>query len=58
VIVSTHLLAEVTLICDDILIINRGKKMFYDSLRNIGKTTDLEQLFLRYTYGFSEEKES
>lgn len=52
VIISTHILSEVALICDDILIINRGKMMLKDSLSNIGNKTDLEHLFLKYTYEY------
>ena len=51
VILSTHILPEVSLICDDILIINKGKMMFMDSMDNIRGKHDLEQLFLKYTYG-------
>jgi len=55
VILSTHILSEVTLICDDILIINKGKIMFGDTLTNIGQKADLEQLFMKYTYDFVEQ---
>jgi ABC-type multidrug transport system ATPase subunit len=51
---STHILSEVTLICDDILLINKGKIMFGDTLANIGQKADLEQLFMKYTYDFVE----
>ena len=37
VILSTHILSEVTLTCDDIIIINRGKLMFRDSMSNISE---------------------
>lgn len=49
VILSTHILPEVTLICDEILIINRGKIKFRESLERIGGQ-DLERLFLSYAY--------
>ncbi|MFH1075105.1 MAG: ATP-binding cassette domain-containing protein [Candidatus Firestonebacteria bacterium] len=50
VILSTHILSEVMLICDDILIINRGKLMLHKPLSEIGRKTNLESLFLKYTY--------
>lgn len=49
VILSTHILSEVTLICDDILIINKGKTMFSSSLDAVKDATELERLFLEYT---------
>ncbi len=55
VILSTHILPEVTLICDDILIVHRGRIMFQESLRNI-PGEDLERLFLKYTYESDEAR--
>jgi ABC-2 type transport system ATP-binding protein len=52
IILSTHILSEVTLICDDILIINKGRIFFNDSLANVGEKTDIEQLFMKYTYNY------
>lgn len=49
VILSTHILPEVTLICDEILIINKGQMKFRESLDRI-EGQDLERLFLKYTY--------
>jgi len=56
VILSTHILPEVTLICDDILIINKGKLMFNDSLSNVSDKSNLERLFLKYTYDFGKSE--
>lgn len=52
IILSTHILSEVTLICDDILIINKGKMYLNDALANVGGRDDLEQVFMKYTYNF------
>lgn len=52
IILSTHILSEVTLICDDILIINKGKIYLNDALANVGGRDDLEQVFMKYTYNF------
>ena len=49
VIISTHILPEVTLICDDILIISRGRLVFQDAVSSIESHTDLERLFLQCT---------
>lgn len=49
VILSTHILPEVTLICDDILILHRGRIMFQDAVRRV-PGDDMERLFLKYTY--------
>jgi ABC-2 type transport system ATP-binding protein len=57
VILSTHILPEVTLICDDILIVHRGRMMFRESLKNI-PGEDLERLFLKYTYEADEARVS
>lgn len=53
-ILSTHILSEVTLICDDILIINKGRIIFNDTLVNVGEKTDIEQLFMKYTYDYQD----
>lgn len=49
VILSTHILSEVLLVCDDILIINKGKMMFSSSLADVKDTHELERLFLQHT---------
>jgi ABC-2 type transport system ATP-binding protein len=47
IILSTHILPEVTLTCQRAIIIHRGKIMVDDSLENLTKGKDLEQVFLR-----------
>lgn len=58
IILSTHILSEVTLICDDILIINKGKIYLNDALANIGEKDNIEQVFMKYTYNFEEQAQS
>ena len=36
VILSTHILPEVTMTCEKVLIINQGKMVAYDEIRNLG----------------------
>lgn len=47
VIISTHILPEVTMTCDRVLIIHRGKKVAEDSIENITETMNLEEAFLK-----------
>ncbi len=47
IILSTHILPEVTLTCQRAIIIHRGKIMVDDSLENLTRGKDLEQVFLR-----------
>lgn len=47
VILSTHILAEVTMICDEVLIIHKGKKVAHDSLSAITSQFNLEEAFLK-----------
>jgi len=47
VILSTHVLSEVTLICQRVIIINRGEIRADDSLENLTRDGDLERQFLR-----------
>lgn len=46
VILSTHILPEVTMTCDRVLIIHRGKKVVDDTLDNLTKSMNLEDAFL------------
>jgi ABC-2 type transport system ATP-binding protein len=47
IILSTHILPEVTLTCQRAVIIHRGRIMIDDSLENLTQERDLEQVFLR-----------
>ena len=47
VILSTHILPEVTMTCDRVLIIHRGKKVAEDTLENLTKSMNLEEAFLK-----------
>ncbi len=47
IILSTHILPEVTLTCQRAIIIHRGRIMVDDSLENLTRGRDLEQVFLR-----------
>lgn len=52
VIISTHIMQEVEAICDDIIIINKGKIVANDSLAGIKKTNNdssLEDIFRKFT---------
>jgi ABC-2 type transport system ATP-binding protein len=46
VILSTHILSEVTLICQRVIIIDRGEIRADDSLENLTREGDLERQFL------------
>jgi len=46
VILSTHILSEVTLTCQRALIINRGQIVRHDTIENLTKDRDLEREFL------------
>jgi len=48
VILSTHILPEVTMTCDEAVIINRGKVIAADTIKNLTeKTSDENRIFLR-----------
>jgi ABC-2 type transport system ATP-binding protein len=56
IILSTHILPEVTMTCQKVLIINRGKMVAYDDLTQLGqkfreeqREMSLEQIFLKLT---------
>ncbi len=49
VILSTHILPEVTQLCDKVVIISRGRIVLEDRLEDLTSHEDLEQLFLRVT---------
>ena len=46
VILSTHILPEVTMVCSKVVIINRGRIVLENSLSEVVKTRTLEQVFL------------
>ena len=48
VILSTHILPEVTQICEKVVIINEGRIAIEDTLANLTQEMTLEQVFLRY----------
>jgi ABC-2 type transport system ATP-binding protein len=49
VILSTHILPEVTQLCDKIVIISRGQIVAEDTVDSLTATEDLEHMFLRVT---------
>ena len=49
VILSTHILPEVTQLCDRVVIISRGEIVADDTTDSLTATEDLEQVFLRVT---------
>jgi len=51
VILSTHILPEVTQLCDKVVIISRGQIVVEDTTDSLTATEDLEQVFLRVTSG-------
>ena len=48
VILSTHILPEVSQLCEKVVIINEGRITMEDTLANLTKEMTLEQVFLRY----------
>ncbi|MGD0947816.1 MAG: ATP-binding cassette domain-containing protein [Candidatus Binatia bacterium] len=48
VILSTHILPEVTQLCEKVVIINEGRIAIEDTLANLTQNMTLEQVFLRY----------
>ncbi|HEY3587829.1 MAG TPA: ABC transporter ATP-binding protein [Myxococcaceae bacterium] len=55
VILSTHILSEVTVTCERVLILNQGRMVAFDEIRNLahalgqGDQTSLEDIFLKLT---------
>lgn len=55
VILSTHILPEVTMTCEKVLIINQGKIVAYDEIRKLAslygqtETVSLEEIFIKLT---------
>jgi ABC-2 type transport system ATP-binding protein len=56
VILSTHILPEVTMTCEKVLIINQGRVVAYDDLRKLARThggkeenVSLEEIFIKLT---------
>ncbi|RPH71284.1 MAG: ABC transporter ATP-binding protein [Myxococcaceae bacterium] len=55
VILSTHILSEVTMTCERVLILNQGRMVAFDEIRNLahalgqGDQTSLEDIFLKLT---------
>ena len=50
-ILSTHILPEVTQLCDKIVIISRGRIVAEDTTDSLTATEDLEAVFMRVTTG-------
>ena len=48
VILSTHILPEVSQVCDKVVIINHGRIACEDTLANLTRGGSLEEVFLRY----------
>lgn len=57
VILSTHILPEVTLTCQRVIIINRGEIVADDTVENMSREGDLERQFLKIV-GQAENKDS
>jgi ABC-2 type transport system ATP-binding protein len=51
VILSTHILPEVTQLCHKVVIINDGRITTEDTLENLTRTLSLEEVFLRSISG-------
>jgi ABC-2 type transport system ATP-binding protein len=56
IILSTHILPEVTMTCEKVLIINQGKMVAYDEIRNLAtvhggqaENVSLEEIFIKLT---------
>ena len=58
VILSTHILPEVSQICDKVVIINEGKAVVEKELTELTQGATLEEVFLRYISKEAEEKEA
>ena len=55
IILSTHILPEVTMTCEKVLIINQGKRVAYDEIKNLAsvhgqaENASLEEIFIKLT---------
>lgn len=57
VVLSTHILPEVSQLCDKVVIINEGRVAIEQSLENLTRESTLEEVFLRTISKEAEEKE-
>ncbi|MFO0416046.1 MAG: hypothetical protein ACK5Y6_02040, partial [Pseudomonadota bacterium] len=46
VLLSTHILPEVSMVCDKVVIVNRGRVVIEGNLDQITRDKDLEQIFI------------
>src|SRR5581483_3985682 len=46
VVLSTHILPEVSQVCDKVVIVNDGRVVLQDQLRNLTRTRSLEEVFI------------
>lgn len=58
VILSTHILPEVSQTCDKVVIINEGRVVVEKNLQELTQQHPLEEVFMRYISRESEEKEA
>ncbi len=58
VILSTHILPEVSQICDKVVIINEGRVICEDSRENLTRDASLEEVFLRHITADAAARES
>ncbi len=58
VILSTHILPEVSQICDKVVVINEGRVICEDSRENLTKDATLEEVFLRLITADTARRES
>jgi ABC-2 type transport system ATP-binding protein len=49
IILSSHILAEITAVCDSALIISKGEMKAYDTIENLTATQSLEDVFVQLT---------
>lgn len=56
IILSSHILSEVSQICNKVIIINKGKIMAIDTVKNIESKTSLEDAFMKLIEEKEEEK--
>ncbi len=57
-ILSTHILPEVSQICDKVVIINEGKVVVEKDLKELTQNLTLEEVFVYYISKESKEKEA
>jgi ABC-2 type transport system ATP-binding protein len=58
VILSTHILPEVSQICSKVVIINEGRVVVEKNLKELAQGASLEEVFLRYISKEAEEKDA